>query len=210
MNELGTRVTVESNVTNAELREQFAELPAFKDGKVILVGIEHKATVTRCMFIQNRTDLPRTTPTEDNALLAMAMNWSPNDGRLVRTWMNFEPETFQFLTDNGVDVGSTADDLFIKLAAHKGVALNFTKLKIAVVEDDLPESWINAEGNRSFQKPLSDSKSRVLTANGKFIYSHTTLCMDDTIQDIVLKVDERVLNQSVPTAQPVFSGSGVN
>ncbi len=182
-------------VTNAEIREFFEHSAAFQAGKAVLANIEVKGNVVRTMFVQNRIDLPVTTNT--NPLLAMAMKWDNNIGRTIRAWQNFDPSLFEALQKEGVSIGSTGEEVFAKLAEITKTPIEFKTVKIAVVEDGVPDAWANEHGEEVLQKPLTTSKGVMLTSKGAPIYQHTELCFDDTVQDVLLPADRIVtLRQS--------------
>lgn len=184
-------LTVLSNSsTNEEIRKFFENFPQFKEGKAVIANIEEKDNVVRCMFVQNRVDLPITNTT--NPLLAMAMQWENTAGRTVRAWQNFEPAIFAKLQEQGVTVGSTGEEVFAKLAELTSTTLNFNKVKISVVEDNVPEIWNNEHAEEVIQKPLSTRRGLSLTHKGLPIYQHTELCFDDTIVDVLITADRPV------------------
>lgn len=182
--------TVSNASTNAEIRQVFENFPGFKDGKAILAIIEVKENVVRTMFVQNRLDLPITNNT--NPLLALAMKWENNIGRTVRAWQNFDLELFTKLQEAGVTIGSTGEQVFSALKSVTNAPIEFSKIKIAVIEDHTPDSWANEHGEEVLQRPLTTSKGVGLTSKGLPVYQHTELCFDDSIADVLLTTDRPI------------------
>lgn len=171
-----------STATNSTVRELFKDNPDFESGEVIIGAIEDTSNpnVKSLILVQQRKDI-KLTATSMNPLVQLTMGLKPIEGRTVRTWHNIDSEILASLKN--VRPGVAA------LSVFKQLDPSIESLKIAVIERHTPRTWSNADGVEQIQSPVRTSKGRALTSEGKFVYQHTELCANNSMDDELLKID---------------------
>ena len=176
-------LTLNSLSTNSEIREAFKDNTAFQAGEVIIASIEdtRNPNVKALLLVQQRKDL-KITATTMNPLVQLTMGLKPIEGRTLRCWHNIDDEILASL--KGVKPGMAAVNVFKQLDE------DIRTLKINVTESNNPRIWADSNGVEQYQKPITTSNGRALTSGGKFVYQHTELAANDSMDDVLLTIDK--------------------
>lgn len=93
----------------------------------------------------------------------------------------------------------TLDKEAIDFAVESGQLFDGAKLdgKIVIEETLKPYSWVDAEGNSRTQEPkINPSTKQVITHDGKPVYRNSRLTQDLSEQDVLLKSDSSLSDDS--------------
>lgn len=169
---------------NQELEEKFAE--QLKSGKlfVFAYGEPTSKGYQSIFFAQKRSDLKGTGGTDDWDM--ELRGW--NNDRIVRAIQSM----------NLTEIAKRTKEEQATLKKKFAIGATFAERSIQVTHNFAP----SYEGQEPRKNPAGD----ILCLNGKPIYEHTKIVLNENLQDTLISHDKSVGGVSIPVAEEEFAG----